>query len=309
MFEKIVYAAQTAKRHVSEAVHNYTNKSTFIQEGEIPGGDVIIQVLNSVYEKHKVPSVKLVPKGYGIANETETCFYGYPRYVDGDIPTDSSGKQLRFMAQVNCNDLSSLPNYPHTGLLQFWVQGEKYVSFFDCKDPKAYQVIYIKNPVNNNIKNVEIDEALYDKEDAGDFPFMYGKSLDIRSNVLFGIVKEDTTPSYSDFNVMLKLIDEEYENITGTPITPEIKNQIKDVMYDDKRFKGSWSNRVGGYPSFTQNGPADRDKLVLLLQLDSCSVGDIDIMWGDSGIAGFFISPDDLKIKIFNNVTFYWDCC
>ena len=308
MFEKIMYAGQTAKKRVAEAMHNYSNKSKFIQEGSIEGADVIIQVLDSIYEKYKLPSVKLVPRGYGIANETDTCFYGYPRYVDGDIPTDSSGKQLRFMAQVNCRDLVSLPDYPHTGLLQFWVQSDKYVTFLDSKDPKAYQVIYIKNPANNNIKNVEIDEEIYNR-DSADFPMMYGKSHDIRSNVLFDIVKEDTSPNYSDYNMMLKLVDVEYENIVGTPIPQDIKNQIKDVMYDDKRFKGSWGNRVGGYPSFTQNGPAYRDDGVLLLQLDSCSVGDVDINWGDSGIASWFIKPDDLKLGLFNNVAFYWDCC
>jgi uncharacterized protein YwqG len=43
---------------------------------------------------------------------------------------------------------------------------------------------------------------------------------------------------------------------------------------------------------------------VLLLQLDS----DEEMMWGDSGIANFFIDPDDLRRGDFSRVAYHWDC-
>ena len=43
----------------------------------------------------------------------------------------------------------------------------------------------------------------------------------------------------------------------------------------------------------------------LLLQIDS----EDDIMWGDSGIANFFISEEDLKNKNFEDMLYNWDCC
>lgn len=44
---------------------------------------------------------------------------------------------------------------------------------------------------------------------------------------------------------------------------------------------------------------------MLLFQLDTVE----DIMWGDSGVANFFISRDALKNKDFSKVYYNWDCC
>ena len=43
------------------------------------------------------------------------------------------------------------------------------------------------------------------------------------------------------------------------------------------------------------------------MQIDSDL--DNDIMWGDMGIANFFITPEDLAAENFDNVLYTWDCC
>lgn len=70
-----------------------------------------------------------------------------------------------------------------------------------------------------------------------------------------------------------------------------------------------WGHKLLGYPSFTQSDPrydtyAKYD--TLLLQIDSD--GD-DIMWGDCGVANFFINKEDLKNKDFSKILYNWDCC
>ncbi len=67
---------------------------------------------------------------------------------------------------------------------------------------------------------------------------------------------------------------------------------------------------MSGYPTFTQTDPRFYSKNenipdVLLFQLDSVR----DIMWGDCGVANFFITLEDLKKKDFSNVWYNWDCC
>ena len=42
----------------------------------------------------------------------------------------------------------------------------------------------------------------------------------------------------------------------------------------------------------------------LLLQLDS----DDQMMWGDVGVGGFFIAPEDLAKADFSRVMYTWDC-
>lgn len=43
--------------------------------------------------------------------------------------------------------------------------------------------------------------------------------------------------------------------------------------------------------------------------MDTDDVNGMDIMWGDCGVANFFIHPDDLKNKDFSKVLYNWDCC
>lgn len=306
-FIKIKYAVNTATRNVSDAINTFNKKTKIIQEGVVENTDgVISTILDKVAENYKLNSIKLIPTGFGTGEELGTFFYGVPRFIAGEIPTDSSGKQLRFMAQINCSELVSLQEYPHKGLLQFWVQGDEYRMFLDIKDPKAYQVIYIDNPTTNNIDNVELDDSLYSTRDAADFPFIADKNYNLTDNLLFKLEPEVMTPNRSDIHVLWNLINTEYTNLTGETMSKEVISTVKDAVFGDPRFKSPFGDRVGGYPSFTQDGPEGRnykDK-ILLLQLDSNKF----VSWGDTGIANFFINPKDLENCNFNDIDFYWDC-
>lgn len=306
-FIKIKYAINTATKNVSDAINAFNKKTKIIQEGAVENtDDVISTVLDKVAENYKLNSVKLIPIGFGTGDELGTFFYGVPRFIAGEIPTDSSGKQLRFMAQINCSELESLQEYPHKGLLQFWVQGDEYRIFLDIKDPKAYQVIYIDNPTTNNIDNVELDDSLYSTKDAGDFPFIADKNYNLTDNLLFKLEPEVMIPNRSDIHVLLNIINTEYTNLTGETPSKEEISAVMDTVFNDPRFKSPFGDRIGGYPSFTQDGPGEgnyKDRM-LLLQLDSNKF----VSWGDSGIANFFINSKDLENCNFNDISFYWDC-
>lgn len=306
-FIKIKYAVNTATKNVSDAIKAFNKKTRIIQEGAVENtDDVISTVLDKVAENYKLNSIKLIPTGFGTGEELGTFFYGMPRFIAGEIPTDSSGKQLRFMAQINCSELKSLQEYPHKGLLQFWVQGDEHRMFLDIKDPKAYQVIYIENPSMNNINNVELDDSLYSTRDAADFPFIADKNYNLTDNLLFKLEPEVMTPNRSDIHVLLNLINTEYTNLTGKTMSKEEISTMNDAVFNDPRFKSPFGDRVGGYPSFTQDGPESRNykDRILLLQLDSNKF----VSWGDTGIANFFINLKDLENRNFNDIDFYWDC-
>jgi uncharacterized protein YwqG len=86
--------------------------------------------------------------------------------------------------------------------------------------------------------------------------------------------------------------------------------------YDEKYEEMlGFCTQLGGYPSFTQADPREylndgKQHDLLLFQLDSCygSGQDWEFMWGDAGIGNFFISPEDLKAKKFENAWYNWDC-
>lgn len=210
------------------------------------------------------------------------------------------------MAQINCADIKGLPDFPQKGLLQFWVQGDPYKMYID-HGKKDHQVIYIENPVNNNIDNVELDESIYNLDYSGDFPWIQVKNYNHSDNLLFTTSKEMVVPNTADREMLVDIIEKVASEVVGSNIDKNQLLTIIDAVDDDDRFEPTWGDRVGGYPSFTQNGPTHRGKNsddTLLLQLDS----EKGVQWGDSGIASFFMSHDDLVKKNFNNVSFYWDC-
>lgn len=107
-----------------------------------------------------------------------------------------------------------------------------------------------------------------------------------------------------------------YNNITGESIKYTYlmnesyfgsEHTLED-MYDVLINEGTC---MGGYPHFTQNDPRScnkdqQSKTIMLMQIDSDL--DNDIMWGDMGIANFFITPEDLAAENFDNVLYTWDC-
>ena len=95
-------------------------------------------------------------------------------------------------------------------------------------------------------------------------------------------------------------------------------------MYDDlerdvfntlfKAFNGV-EHAIGAYPTFTQwdpRNPEEKDAYgITLLQVESHWDNDSNssgIMWGDSGVANFFINKEKLEHLNFEDVLFNWDC-
>lgn len=85
-------------------------------------------------------------------------------------------------------------------------------------------------------------------------------------------------------------------------LTKDQKNEIEKII-------DGTDHKIGGYAYFTQADIRDYNKELkqdlLLLQIDT----DEEIMFGDSGVANFFINPEDLKNKRFEKAWFNWDCC
>lgn len=103
---------------------------------------------------------------------------------------------------------------------------------------------------------------------------------------------------------MLGLSDEvAIEKFYPPGFKDEMSDEMSDYMCDEMPNCGS---KVGGYAYFTQYDHRDpKENWILLLQLDS----DDHIMFGDSGVANWSITPQDLKEKNFKDLSFNWDCC
>lgn len=221
--------------------------------------------------------------------------------ADAAVPCDAGGGALRLLAQIDCTQLSALPDFPQTGLLQFWVaqnvewglnqeQGSR-VIWHETVDPSVTEA-QVQAKLDTVPKPADFDE---------NFPV----------NGEFGIelhCEQDCMPACN--SRFAPLFTEKFNALTlGEPIThpDDLGDDIGEMMWEALSGDG---NKIGGYPAFTQGDPRSKDdpRMVMLLQLDSAAQDGYGIMWGDVGIGNFFCTPADLKARDFSNVLYTWDC-
>lgn len=220
-------------------------------------------------------------------------------------PTTKLGAPLRLLAQINFEEMPPLPDFPTTGILQFYI-------LEGSEDDSIYGANF------NNLTNQNTFRVIYHKN--------MDKSLELRQvpntayNADEGIISKDTCllMSFKEDEMPMAVTDFRFEDAFISIYNHVFKTKHKDVydigepkseiIYDHFTTPG---HRVSGYAHFTQTDPReydDKDKEILLLQIDSEDIEDVSIMWGDCGVANFFISREDLKKCDFSNVLYTWDC-
>lgn len=216
---------------------------------------------------------------------------------DMEIPNDSFGVQLRFLAQIDCENLSSLPDFPHKGLLQFFIS-EDDIMGLDEED--GFKVFYYE----------ELDKSVTEAECKAKI-----NPLD-QPDERFTPVEGEYGVEFKPCKTPITSSDFRYEELVKSRIGDEIDEDLfYKVFYDygseSDVNDGYREHRLGGYPFFTQFDPRNDENQheILLFQLDSdFKGGDQRIMWGDCGIGNFFISTEDLKNRDFTKVLYNWDC-
>ena len=88
-----------------------------------------------------------------------------------------------------------------------------------------------------------------------------------------------------------------------------LDDEDNDYLWEQLETSG---HHLLGYPYFTQDDPRAEDSPfdTVLFQMDSemADQGDY-VLWGDCGVANFFINLEDLKKQDFSRVLYTWDCC
>lgn len=214
-----------------------------------------------------------------------------------------SGQPLRLLAQMNFEDLPPLPRFPQRGILQFYIaQTDMYgADLNNGLNQNEFRVIYHRDIVRDeSLLNKQI--PTFDNESELDFPF----EGEFR---LFGELKSCPMSPW-DFrfdDTMLELcrrfVDTDAEEVY------EFDSEWYNALVDEV---GTTGHRIGGYPFFTQTDPRSEERYnnhtVLLLQIDSDGRDEDEILWGDCGVANFFIEPQALEKCDFSNVLYNWDC-
>lgn len=241
---------------------------------------------------------------------TDSKFGGIPYIAnDSDVPKDSNDIQLALLAQINCTELPENDLYPKEGLVQFWISRN---DDFGLNNREDYCVKYIKE-IEDGITNENVlnkYNLLNEENDEEYSPFN-------KKNTSFALTFEKGMSSITsnDFQfeeVILQTIQELFPNEDVKDLYDDLERDILDVLF--KAFNGV-NHAIGAYPTFTQWDPRNPDEPnaydITLLQVESQwsnDSNDAQIMWGDSGVANFFINKEKLANLDFEDVLFNWDC-
>lgn len=226
----------------------------------------------------------------------QSKFGHYPKIPAGfEYPKGSAGDYLYPLAQVNFREVPPLAGYPESGFLQFYISvyEDAYgMDFANRQSQKDFRVLYFEEQAVENHQT--------------DFSFL----KDVMATENSPVFKPHTL-SFSAKEEYFGMGDIHYEAGPGKLVMEiaarhtAIEDELMESLYDEHSPNG---HKIGGYAYFTQSDPREYNDAVkdyiLLFQIDS----DKEIMWGDVGVANFFIHRDDLARKDFSKVFYSWDC-
>lgn len=239
---------------------------------------------------------------------------------DFDVPLDYNGNQMKLLAQIHCNDIKELKDYPHEGILQFWM-----TTTWPWEEAK---VIYHKE-VDRTITGEVIQKIDKFKEDNK-------HSFPVTGSYRMKFTLSEESISCCDYRLKA-LFCQYFTEISGEYISDPEDTESEEVykvfvsVCEERDDAFGNSHKVGGYRYSTQFGSWDYDDYkegekidinsddadVLLFQLKSdyalinfeTRTHDwIKVMWGDAGVGRFSIKRSDLKKCDFDNAWFSWDC-
>lgn len=259
-----------------------------------------------VLDKEKKPSI------------FDSKFGGLPYWDMGkEYPKGSDGKDLMLLAQINFGqmfqEMEKDELLPDTGMLQFFIALDDVcgMDFDEQGEQKDFRVVYHAS-VNYQLDREQVESL--------GVPVSTDSGLDeyspIWTEMALKITKQEAFMGEADYRFS-KMFRDAVREKYGRQYEGETLYQIlDDETYDKLVGEFSEGNHwLLGYPYFTQTDPREYEERyryydTMLFQMDSDYGDDEDyIMWGDAGVANFFINEEDLKKRDFSKILYNWDCC
>ena len=290
-----------------------------LSEEEVRFNNEIKKIVLDILEKNKKPMIEI-----SLSDEKPNLFqskFGGVPYLpkDKEVPKNKENEQLTLLAQINIDELPENNIYPmKEGILQFWILNDDILGLdYDTNLGDGYKIIYYKD-IDKSVTEEEILEKYkpYKDEDSY-FPVEGEFSLSFKLTDGYFSDSNDDFREIVD-REMKKFYDENKDKYSEILKIYDKENQLNyweiwDILEEDKEIGEKLfgaGHKIGGFPDFTQSDIREvGDYEILLLQIDSDRTEKNEIMWGDCGIANFFIREKDLKELNFDRAIYNWDCC
>ena len=290
-----------------------------LSEEEVRFNNEIKKIVLDILEKNKKPMIEII-----LSDEKPNLFqskFGGVPYLpkDKEVPKNKENEQLTLLAQINIDELPENNIYPmKEGILQFWILNDDILGLdYDTHLGDGFKVVYYKE-IDKSVTEEEILEKYkpYKDEDSY-FPIEGELSLNFKLTDGYFSDSNDDFREIVD-REMKKFYDENKDKYSDILKIYDKENQLNyweiwDILEEDKEIGEKLfgaGHKIGGFPDFTQSDIREvGDYEILLLQIDSVGTEKNEIMWGDCGIANFFIREKDLKELNFDRAIYNWDCC
>ncbi len=251
------------------------------------------------YRAQREPAIALKPAPHLPVEATTSRIFGPAFLLDGEAwPTDTSGKTLDFLAQLNLADCAALNGYPATGLIQFFIgRDDQYgMKFGDLRNGN-----FLVRHVTADAKGVLREAPHKDEYDQSGLDF-YSPSFGLKARLRGVTLKADLIEDMIDLS-HYQASTRFFELLDKYNLDPLC--EILDKLEADR----SQGHHTGGYPAFTQEDIRETGDYLeydhVLLRLTS----DDHLIWGDMGECVFMIPSGDLSKGDFSRVIYSWDCC
>lgn len=236
---------------------------------------------------------------------------GAPYWPDGEPwPAAPDGTPLRFLVQINLEDVPALPHVPRSGLLQLFLRPDDLygMELTPGDAPTAqttWRIVYRADtsapaappPLASSAQDAEDLWPLADPARARRLVFDDAVTVEpVNGSV-------DAFETY--FGASSYAFAKAYAAETG-----QDEDAVGQALYDLAYGDGASQHKLGGWANFVQGDPQERDGVprVLLLQLDSDDPRGHGLLWGDVGTAQWLIPEDDLERWNLSNVLYDWAC-
>ncbi len=261
----------------------------------VPSAEIIEKVRAAVAERTARKAIGFT-LDYDVKPTLFSSKVGGVPYWDMSRPyPDDEGRKLMLLAQFNLAELPENDIFPREGMLQFFANED---CEYECNDVTI--VVYHKT----------VDTSV--TEDAV-MALGITTSISDDETVYFPVVGE------MGIKFELKTVSMTCADARFSGIVRDIAAEMGVETYDcDHLFSpdtDDCDHWLTGYPCFAQFDPRSEELLkkydTMLLQLNSDEKYYSDgrgIIWGDWGVAHFFVNSEALKNMDFSNVYFTWDC-
>ncbi len=244
----------------------------------------------------------------------DSKFLGTPYMPkDFEYPRDPDGRALSFLAQINFDDVPPLPDYPESGILQFYISDSvdhtRQVWGLEHLDTRPHdaKAQFELQQKQNYFRVVWHEDVIRDEK-------ALTKKHPSRSGTVLPIVDEGRLTFTASTGYPVPG-DYRFEKVFGEGDYRFFERFGDEAESVYVRYSSHVTIRsiawIGGYAFFTQWDPRyadpDEDWLLLFEIQSSLSLDQPEVLWGDAGIGAFFIRRNDLRKRDFSRVLYHWD--